>query len=343
MEENVRLTVVVPTFNRAHLLPELLDALNSQVVPPDLTWELIVVDNNSFDDTRSVIEAAQASFRVPITYLFERSQGLSIARNTGIKHSKGEIIAFIDDDAIPAGNWVAMVVRAMHDCQADVIGGRILLRWIVPAPRWLLDEPGLHTYLALMDHAITVRLTTATGRPAIWGANMAFTSDCLAQIGGFDPGLGPVGAKLYRGGEEVDLIRRALDKGKTVVYDPRLVVWHRIDRDRMRRSYFRRFYFEMAEGEAIRQASRSHRNLFGAPLHSYRRAVTSLARWLSAVSCLSRDVFQMELAFLAALGRLLGHWKKYFGEERAASAANSSKKEGRSPRSISVNERGREL
>lgn len=308
----VRLTVVVATFNRARLVAQLLEALDAQVVPDGMAWDVVVVDNNSTDATRSTVEASRDTMRVPVTYLFEPRQGKSFALNTGIEHAKGDIIAFTDDDVIPAADWIATVVRSMREWQADIIGGRILPKWGGTVPPWLKKNGEFHARLALLEHVTAKRLTSPHGVPGVWGANMAVARDLFDRIGRFDIRLGPMGTKLYRSGEELDLVRRALSEGRTVVYDPRLVVWHQIGPDRLRRSYFRRYYFQRAEGEALVKDRRSRFTVFGAAPYHYRHAILSLAGWIGTVCCSRRDAFERELALFAAAGRLWGHWLAYF-------------------------------
>src|SRR4030095_5906640 len=229
-------SVVVCTYNRAPSLGLTLRSLDVQVTPPDLTWELVVVDNNSAAATRSVVDAFAAAARVRVRYLFESRQGLSHARNTGIAHARGAIVAFTDDDVRPGPDWVAGVTTALRETGADIIGGRILPAWDHPPPPWLISRPFLRGPLAIMEHPMPGAVMEATGIPNVWGANMAFRREVFDRAGLFDPRLGVAGRKLYRG-EEVELVRRALAAGCRAAYDPRVVVWHRIAAGRISRRY----------------------------------------------------------------------------------------------------------
>jgi glycosyltransferase involved in cell wall biosynthesis len=307
----VDLTVLLCTYNRAHLLPAWFDALRCPEATPGLQWEVLVVDNNSSDPTPSVVDRLKLELKMPVRYVFERQQGKSFALNTGIAQAKGQIIAFTDDDALPAADWVHMIHAAFAESCADVIGGRILPRWADPVPPWLERDRELHDWLALMPHDARVELRTRMSNPQIWGANMALRRDVFDRVGGFDTRLGPLGARLYRGGEEVELIDRARNAGARVVYDPRLVVWHIIGPDRMRRSYFRRYAFQNAEGLAWRSDAPAARQLLGAPLHAYRRVSEAFGAWVVA-GLRGRDAFRRELDFLHAAGWLWGRWRTHF-------------------------------
>ncbi|MGB3404184.1 MAG: hormogonium polysaccharide biosynthesis glycosyltransferase HpsE [Microcoleaceae cyanobacterium] len=104
----INFTVVICTYNGANRLPYLLDKLISQFIPNHFLWEIIIVDNNSNDQTASIIQQSQSQYRsiVPIHYTFEPQQGIAFARKRGIKLAKGELIGFLDDDNIPNQNWV---------------------------------------------------------------------------------------------------------------------------------------------------------------------------------------------------------------------------------------------
>src|SRR5436190_22101340 len=126
----VDISVVIPTYNRGSQLQPLLEALLRQDAR-GVRYEIIVVDNNSRDNTAAVIEAARLADRARlIRYFFEPRQGVSFARNTGISHARAPIVAFIDDDVIPISDWVHSMKRAFDEYpQADCIGGRVRALW----------------------------------------------------------------------------------------------------------------------------------------------------------------------------------------------------------------------
>jgi glycosyltransferase involved in cell wall biosynthesis len=94
IEEAIEATVLIPTFNRATLLDETLTWLAATRVPAGFRWEVIVIDNNSTDGTRAVVERHATAFPVPLRYLFETRQGRSSALNAGIAAARGAVLAF---------------------------------------------------------------------------------------------------------------------------------------------------------------------------------------------------------------------------------------------------------
>jgi GT2 family glycosyltransferase len=302
-------SIVIATWNRARLLEGALEALVRQQAPATLRFEILVVDNNSSDSTPEVVRSASTGAAVPIRYIFEPRQGLSHARNRGVREAHGKILAFTDDDVLPEPDWVSQVAAAMARWRAHGIGGRILPRWESPPPGWITENRHLLNRLALMDSQESRLLSLPLPpRPQIWGANMAFRRELFEAVGNFDPRRGVVGRSLSRG-EEIDVIRRALQKGFRIAYDPALVVLHRIGSDRMRRSYFRRLIFEDAQARAQLDTRPSDRTFFGAPLRSYRAALKGLPRWLGLVLLGRARAFDAQLDWLDAVGRLSGYWK----------------------------------
>ena len=303
----MKISVVIATYNRAHLLPGTLGALAAQEVHPSLDWEIVVVDNNSSDSTARAVATFVPTTTVPVRYVFEPRQGISHARNRGIREAQGSILAFTDDDVLPAPEWVSRVAAAMERWNADGVGGRILQRWESERPRWLTENRRPSRRLAIMESQEGGYLALPFKHlPQVWGANMAFRRDLFDRVGEFDPRRGVVGNLLLRG-EEIHLIERALDLGLKIAYEPSLTVFHRIGPDRMRKAYFRRLEFESARGEARLSSAGPGPSFLGAPLWRYRDAVADLVKW-AGLALIGRRNFDRELQWWASLGSLSGHW-----------------------------------
>src|SRR5688572_21690055 len=136
-------TVVICTFNRASLLAQTLRGLALQTCP-GLRWEVIVVDNNSGDDTRARVEAERRLFPVPLRYVFEATQGKSVALNTGIAAARGQIVAMTDDDVRLPPSWLEAATRPLRDrADIDYTGGPVQPIWEVPPPGWLNPQSNL--------------------------------------------------------------------------------------------------------------------------------------------------------------------------------------------------------
>jgi glucosyl-dolichyl phosphate glucuronosyltransferase len=308
-------SIVVCTYNRATSLRLTLASLDAQRTPADLSWELVVVDNNSTDATRVVIEEFAATARIPLRSLFVARQGLSHARNAGVAFSHGAIVGFTDDDVHPAPDWVARIAVAMREAGADILGGRILPAWHESPPSWL-DDRSFHGVLSIMDHTTAVEVLNAQSTPCVWGANMAFRREVFERAGLFDTRLGIHGTLRY-GGEDTDLVGRALAAGCRAVYDPAAVVWHRIGPDRMHIGYVSRVCFQRAEGEARLRSPVKRLALFGVPLGMYCMTALRVGRWLAAVALRRPDRIQRWLDCCRAAGLMWGASKGRLEETTA--------------------------
>jgi glycosyltransferase involved in cell wall biosynthesis len=298
-------TVLIATYNRARILGDAIEAVLAQQTPPGLRWEFLIVDNNSRDGTRAVVDRYASTSPVPVRYLFEGRQGKSYALNAGLGQARGAVIAFTDDDVIVPSDWLATALRVLDRWQADGGGGRILPRWELPPPLWLASNAALRIRLALMEvDTHQVLRFPLRGPGAIWGANMVFRRSMFDQVGYFDVELGPSGSRPVNF-EDVDMVERSLRHGRKVVYDPELVVYHRVPAERMRMSYFRRWAFLTGRAEALRRKTgRGRFPIFGRPFWLCCSLGTLFSRWVVAALLRRSTALDLQLDFLTLAGRL---------------------------------------
>ena len=176
--------------------------------------ELIVVDNNSSDDTRAVVERFREASFLRVKYLKESKQGLSFARNTGVREATSSIIAFTDDDCVPARNWITTIDGEFRgDPSLAILGGRV--------------EPFENSDEGLGTRHLSERVQIDTYELLhTWmiGCNFAITRKAIDVLGPFDTGLGR--GTLVDSGEDRDLLYRALKRGFNMVCSPDLLVYH---------------------------------------------------------------------------------------------------------------------
>src|SRR5436305_8400951 len=140
MNEPFDVSVIISTYNRCEMLPAALESILAQETA-GTRYELIVVDNNSTDKTREVVESFIARGHANLRYVFEGKQGLSHARNAGIAAARAPIIAFTDDDVRAASDWVASIKRVFDEHpEVDFVGGKVLPRWEAEPPSWLTPD-----------------------------------------------------------------------------------------------------------------------------------------------------------------------------------------------------------
>lgn len=253
---NVRTaTILICTYNRSGLLRETLAALQLMTPPADCAVDVVVVDNNSTDDTATVVAAFAEAPRFPVRYCRERQQGKSFALNHGLAHSHGDVIALTDDDVLPAEDWIARVVGAFRDHDVTFAFGKVLPRWSVTPPPELLTERAQHIWgpLALLDYgdAVAHYYPDSRGLGLPIGANLSLSRAALVTIGGWRTDLGKVNNSLISGEDHeifMRLRRHDLYRG---VYDPENVVRHYVPASRLTREYFRRWFYWSGKTRAL--------------------------------------------------------------------------------------------
>ena len=234
----MKFSIVIATYNRA---TELTDTLASLArLESGEPWEVIVVDNNSTDSTRAVVERARRLFPVSLTYAFEQEQGRSAALNHGVALASGEIIVTTDDDVRVEPDWLQQIARGLSALGCDYVGGRVLPLWGAPPPRWLPNRGGpLWAVIALLDFGPEPR---QFGKSVPLGVNMAFRREALDRVGPFNVRIGRKAGTLL--GQEVrEWCLRAHDAGLRGFYVPEIAVQHLIPAERLRKAYYRRWFY----------------------------------------------------------------------------------------------------
>ncbi|MBO5831737.1 MAG: glycosyltransferase [Alistipes sp.] len=238
----IRLSLIIATYNRAEQLMVTLRSVAAQSAPASL-WECIVVDNNSSDNTRNRIAAFQGEHpHLNIRYCFEGEQGLSAARNAGIRRAEGDIIAFIDDDERIVPDFITAYIE-LFDTQSDAMsaGGKIIAEYPTGRPRWIsryTEQPIANP----MDFGEVVAPFPKGRIPG--GGNMAMRREVFERIGLFDTTLGRTGKRLL-GGEESDLFERMASAGMSCYYVPRAVMYHIIPAEKLTAEYFDRLAYNI--------------------------------------------------------------------------------------------------
>ena len=226
------ISAIICTHNRANYLKAAVDSLRSQTYHP---YDIIIIDNASTDNTRQVIEAFGPD--PPITYVYEGTLGLSTARNRGAQVARGQILAYLDDDAEAATGWLAALAMAFAPPSSVAIaGGRVRLAWPpgYNPPLWL--SPGMLETLGIYDLGPAMRpITNPQQTPR--GLNYAIQKSVWQAMGGFNVDLGRVGHSLLSN-EELYMTQRVLAAGLGVLYVPQAEVTHQVAPNRLRRRWF---------------------------------------------------------------------------------------------------------
>jgi len=277
----MRLEVVVPTYNRADLLPVCLKSLQSANIPPGLTVGITIVDNNSADNTREVVESSQKHFGGRLRYLFESKQGRSAALNTGIIGSESDLVGFIDDDEEIDQTWYEKIYHAFTSYDVDFIGGPYIPKWEREPPSWL---PADHEGVIGLVNAGDMIIPYDEHYPGIlMGGNAVIRRAALEKVGLYMTTLGRTGARLLAG-EDEHMYRRLLASGAKGLYLPELKIYHLIPAARLTREYYRRWSFwrGVSCGVLDRDQPQAVPYFFGVPRYLFGAACRGLVKWSTA-------------------------------------------------------------
>ena len=306
----MKISVIICTYNRAASLHRALTSLSAMSVPKDIAWEILVVDNNSTDDTKDQTSRFAQSTDINVRYVFEGRQGLNHARNAGIKAAKGELLIFIDDDVEVTDNWLAQMKDAFDRYPVVGVGGKVILKETLEKPAWWVAE--YDGALGKFDAGDSIILSDDTYTSIIGiGANLGFKKSAFDKHGLFRPDLDRRKNKLSMGGD-VEFARRIKNRGELTMYYPAAVVYHCPVTDRLTKSYLRRWYFRIGEWQALRVPAGTSKaqTLLTVPISRYGSALAHLLKALSAtLSPYNQEGFHHELEFVAELGYFFGALK----------------------------------
>ncbi len=285
-------SVVICTYNRCDMLPQALESVLAQETG-GVRYELIVVDNNSQDGTREVVEAFLRYGYSNMRYIFEGKQGLPHARNTGMMYARAPIIAFTDDDVRVTKDWVKRIKQAFDEHpEVDLVGGKVLPNWKRKPPEWMMT-PKLWGPLALQDYGETPFLTNGQQPVCLIGANMSLRREVFARIGYFAVEFVRLGVSST---EDHELQLRLWRAGRQGIYLPEIVVIADVQAERLTKTYHRLWHTghgkssaimrldEMftTEGQLTERLSDDVITLFGVPAFIYHDLLGASFQWLNA-------------------------------------------------------------
>lgn len=306
------LSVIIPTLNRAASLARTLETLAVQDTNGAFTYEVVVVDNGSTDNTASLLARLRTTFPVALRRVQEPRRGRPYALNAGMREAAGAIFVVTDDDLLITPGWLRAFWRCFQEEQPDGVAGRVLPRWTEGAPSWLgngapvdLNRLGL----GCLDHG-TQRVNSRTGRYCRWvGGNMAIRRAAVERVGGFD-------GRMIRG-QDREYYERCAAQGLVICYEPEALAHHLIGADRVTPAYFRRWRARQGAYDAYLLPWRTADLLTVLPRWWYGRLLRAAGRWAASVA-MGRpwtERFRHELALRHAAGvwgRRLQLWPRWW-------------------------------
>lgn len=275
------ISIIICTYNRSENLKDCFDCLASQEITDNFSWEVVLVDNNSSDDTKQFVGDYAKQCGFTLRYSFESKQGLSHARNHGINDSNGDILIFIDDDIRVCVNWLQSIYTTFKAHQCDAVGGRIHIESPAKLPKWI--KPDMYGFLGYQDfgsdpHPMDGYIESP------FGGNMAIRRSAFDKIGLFDTELGRKGTGLKKEelfkGEETDLFHRLADAGGKLYYQPDALVLHKILAHQLKPGFFLTLHNNAGILQASKDQNEYRRTFAGIPLFIFPQFVQSIGKYL---------------------------------------------------------------
>jgi len=235
----VKISIIIPTRNRADILNRCLDSITNQSYSRDL-FEVIVVDNGSTDHTRAVVEAYSARFI--LHYISAPEPGLHVGRHAGLRHANSEILVFADDDIEALPGWIEGIADSFESDTVAMVGGNNYPFFDGPVPVWLdkmwnRRNPQGRSLgsLSIIDFGEGV-FDIDPGY--VWGCNFSIRKSVLLDAGGFHPDGVPRERLRFRGDGESHVANYVRSQGLRTVFNSQASVYHLVSTDRMTPEYF---------------------------------------------------------------------------------------------------------
>lgn len=233
----VDFTVAIPTFNGELRLPEVLDKLKCQIVSNDLSWEVIVVDNNSTDNTEQIVRNYQAgwSHPFPLRYCFEPRQGTAFARQHAVEAAQGKLVGFLDDDNLPASNWVsAAYTFGVTHPQAGAYGSRIQGAFEVKPPE---NFEKIACFLAIVERGTDAHCYEPRNKVLPPGAGLVVQKQVWYDSVPKQLVLNHRGKAAGLASEDLEALLHIQLAGWEIWHNPAMMVHHKIPSWRLEKHY----------------------------------------------------------------------------------------------------------
>jgi len=307
----MKISVILCTYNRCQSLANALGSVAASTLPNWVEWEVLVVDNNSCDQTRAVVGEFCQRYPGRFRYLFEPRPGKSNALNTGIRAARGDILVFTDDDVTVEPMWLQNLTAALHNREWAGMGGRTLPERNFSRPRWLSLEERTLAMLGIFDRGPEAFELTEP----LLGNNMAYQKEMFEKHGGFRTDLGPLPDCQFQN-EDTEFGLRLLAAGERLRYEPSAVVYHSVPASRIQKDYFLSWWFDKARADvrAFGFELQTKWYLAGIPLVLFRRLAMWTLRWIFTMESCGRFSNQVKVWYVA--GQILECYNQALSKRR---------------------------
>lgn len=260
----IQLSVIIPTRNRCQSLKGVLESILAQNFPKE-NFEVIVVDNGSKDETKSIVEGY--SSKINLQYYYDDRPGLHIGRNDGIRLSKGDILVFADDDIEAFPTWLEGIYDSFLDESVFLVGGKNLPKYEENPPFWILEKwYCLCNYghcvfeLSILDFGNEIKEIPPY---YVFGCNFSIRKQVLLNTEGFHPDGMPFDLIRYRGDGETYVSNFLKEKNLKTLYNPQASIYHLVPKERLTIDYFCKRAFCQGISDSYSHLRNHNNNLSG--------------------------------------------------------------------------------
>jgi len=242
-----KISVAICTYNRARFITKALDSLSNQNFDKN-NFEVVVVDNNSTDNTQELLKTYQKDHpSLNFRFVTETNQGVAYTRTRGAMEAKGEIVAYLDDDCMAESNWLNEIAK-FYDSHHEAMstGGRIIPLYLTPIPKWV----GKYFWGLVGNYDQGKNVFQMQGVRYPSGANMHFRKTAFEKYGYFDGDLGRSGKSLMAG-EEKAMYLKLINANEKVYYLPHVIVHHHVEENKFDKEYVKRHSMGIGASERL--------------------------------------------------------------------------------------------
>jgi glycosyltransferase involved in cell wall biosynthesis len=263
------ISLVICTYNRDKFLPEALESITKQSLSPH-EFEVIIIDNNSTDKTKEIsLKFISENQGLDIRYCFEANKGLSFARNRGIKEAKGNIITYVDDDAILTPDFLKNMLAFFRSKSTAVgVGGKVIPKYESgQEPKWYSKY--VSAMAGSVNHGDSIEKYNANMKYPV-GCNMTYTKSILEKAGGFNNQL------TFRSDDKF-IFHQVKKLSDEIYYLPDAMLYHYIDDERLEFKNFKKLYLKSGNEEKKRIKSE------GSSLNLIKKGVELLLKLFASI------------------------------------------------------------
>ncbi|MBF0490305.1 MAG: glycosyltransferase family 2 protein [Candidatus Omnitrophica bacterium] len=249
------ISIIVCTYNRCQSLKDTLESFTKLNFSPDINYEILIIDNNSTDQTKNIAQSYVPFLGNKLRYLFEAQQGKCYALNLSINEAKGDVLAFTDDDVIVDPNYLLEInkIFSKPNNEIEFIGGKILPLWEGDKPSWISGS--LMGALAMLDYGKDEFIIDSNykldfiRKHIFFGANFVFRKKLFKKFGQFNT------KKIVA--EDTEMCMRLYKNGVKSLYAPSVIVYHKVPVSRTTPEYFFKWFSQQGQYQEIIDFSKS--------------------------------------------------------------------------------------